>query len=61
MPGAGGRSSGAFDLHLTQDKRKCTIEKNKKDMITVQSQAKFHKSDEKCEAFWRLALNSYRI
>ncbi len=48
MPGAGGRSSGAFDLHLTQDKRKCTIEKNKKDMITVQSQAKFHKSDEKC-------------
>ena len=29
-------------------------------IVTVQSQAKFHKPDVKCEAFWRLALNSYR-
>ena len=30
-------------------------------MVTVQSQAKFHKTGVKCVAFWRLALNSYHI
>ena len=25
-------------------------------MVIVQSQAKFHKTDVKCKAFWRLAL-----
>ena len=30
-------------------------------MTLVQSQAKFHKTGGKCVAFWRLALNSYKI
>ena len=29
--------------------------------VTVQSQAKFHKTGVKCVAFWRLALNSYHF
>ena len=32
-----------------------------KQIVTVQSQAKFQKTGIKCVAFWRLALNSYKI
>ena len=32
-----------------------------KGFVTVQSQAKFHKTGIKCAAFWRLALNSYKF